>query len=84
MAYALVNTTGDKGHHEVVLKFLEEIEHDDVRGVVLVAITDAGPYLSWDCSPLDFAAAANVVQAQSVLNYMELEADEDEDSCGCE
>lgn len=75
--YALVNTSGDRKYHEVVLRFLEEIEHDEVRGVVMVAITDAGPYLSWDCTPIDFAAAANVVQAQSVLNYMGGMDDED-------
>lgn len=82
MAYALLNTSEEKDYHKAVLSFLEEIEHDDVRGVVMVAITEAGPYLSWDCNNLDFAAAANVVQAQSVLNYMG--GMDDEDSCGPE
>lgn len=80
MAYALVNTAGERDYHGTVVEFLEAIEAERVRGVVMVAITDNGPYLSWNCTPLDMAAAASVVQAQSVLNYMDLEADEDEDS----
>lgn len=80
MAYALVNTAGERDYHGTVVEFLEAIESESVRGVVMVAITDNGPYQSWNCTPLDFAAAAAVVQAQSVLNYMDLEDDEDDDS----
>ena len=79
MSYALLNDTGNKDYHKAVVQFLENIEHDEVRGVVLVAITEAGPYLSWDCNNIDFAAAASVVQAQSTMNYMGgMETDEDE------
>lgn len=77
MPYALINTSGERDYHAAVVKFLEEIEHDKVSGVVMVAITDAGPYISWDCNNIDFAAAANVVQAQSVKNYMGGMDDED-------
>ena len=80
MAYALVNNSGDKDYHSAVVQFLEEIEHDDVRAVAMVAITDAGPYLSWLSTPVDFAAMASMMQAQATLNYME-GADEDEDCC---
>ena len=79
MAYALVNTSGERDYHKSVIQFLESIENAPVRGVVMVAIADDGPCMAWDCTPLDFAAAASVVQAQSVVNYIDLEADEDED-----
>lgn len=79
MAYALINSTGPKDYHKAVLQFLEEIENDNVRGVVMVAISDDGPYLSWDCNNVDFAAAASLVQAQSTLNYMEGMDHEDDD-----
>lgn len=79
MAYALVNNTGDRDYHGTVVEFLENIADERVRGVVMVAITDSGPFLGWNCTALDMAAAASVVQAQSTLNYMELEAEDDED-----
>lgn len=81
MAYALINSSGDRDYHECVLRFLEEIEPEKVRGVVMVAITEAGPYLSWDCNNVDFAAAASMVQAQATVNYQIgiLEEDDDED-----
>lgn len=78
MAYALVNTSGDKDYHKAVVQFLENIERAPVRGVVMIAVCDDGPRLSWDCTPMDMALAASVVQAQATLNYMDLEADEDE------
>lgn len=77
MAYALVNTSGDKDYHKAVVRFLESIENAPVRGVVMVAITDGGPYLSWDCTPADMAVAASMVQAQAILNYMGGMEDED-------
>lgn len=80
MAYALLSSSGDKDYHESVVRFLEDIENVTVRGVVMVAITDDGPYLSWNCTPVDFAAAASMVQAQATVNYMDLEDDGDVDS----
>lgn len=71
MPYALINTSGDRDYHGTLVEFLEAIEEEDVHGVVMVAITGSGPYVSWNCSPLDMAAAASVLQAQSVKNYME-------------
>ena len=77
--YALLNTSGDREYHKSVLQFLEDIEDVAVRGVVMVAITDEGPFMSWDCTPIDMAAAASVVQSQATLNYMEGMNDEDDD-----
>lgn len=79
MPYALINTSGDKDYHKAVVEWLETIDEMKVRGVVLVAVCDEGPCVSWDCTPMDMAAAASFVQAQSVLNYMN-GVDEDEDS----
>ena len=78
MPYALISGSGEKDYHETVVRFLENIEDTKVRGVVMVAITEDGPYLSWNCSPIDMAAAASVVQAQSTLNYSELEDEPDD------
>ena len=68
MPYALLNTAGDRDYHGTVIEFLEAIESERVHGVVMVAITDDGPFLSWNATPLDFAAAASMVQAQAVIN----------------
>lgn len=78
MAYALINSSGERDYHAAVLKFLDNIESDNVCAVAMVAITDNGPYLSWLATPIDFAAMASMMQAQSTLNYMEGE-DDDED-----
>lgn len=69
MPYALINSSGDKEYHDVVLRFLENIEDENVRGVVLVAMCDDGPHMSWDCTRTDMAVAASMVQAQATLNY---------------
>lgn len=88
MPYALVNTTGDKDYHKAVIQFLEDIEHTHVSGVVMVAITDDGPYLSWDCSPIEMAAVASLVQSQATLNFQDGMYDDEEDGededCDCE
>lgn len=78
MAYAIVNTSGDRDYHNAVVQFLEAIEEDTVHGVAMVAICDSGPYLSWLSTPTDFAAMASVMQSQATLNFMD-GADEDED-----
>lgn len=79
MPYALVNTSGDKEYHKSVLQFLEDIENVGVKGVVMVAITDEGPFLSWCSTPLDFATAASVVQAQATQFYLDGGMVDDED-----
>ena len=78
MAYALVNTSGDRNYHGTVTRFLEDIEHEKVEGVVLVAITKRGPFVSWNCSPMHMAASAAILQAQTNQFYQEAMHDEED------
>ena len=79
MPYALMNSSGDKDYHSAIIRFLEDIEEEDVSGVVCVAITKSGPFLSWCASPIDIATAASVLQAQATEFYLNGGMCEDED-----
>ena len=82
MAYALINSSGERDYHDAVLRFLESIEDAEVHGVVMVAVCSDGPYLSWAATPMELAVAASVLQAQVVKDYIELEDDgDDEKDC---
>lgn len=77
MAYALLNTSGDKDYHAAVVRFLEDIDEEEVDGVVLIALTKKGPFLNWLATQRDLGAAAAALQAQFTLNYTRSEDDED-------
>lgn len=77
MPYALLNTSGDKDYHTAVVRFLEDIEDEEVDAVVLIGMTKKGPFLHWLASQRDLGAAAAALQAQFTLNYTRSEDDED-------
>lgn len=47
MAYALVNTSGDKDYHAMVVQFLESLEDRQVKSLALVALCDDGHSVKW-------------------------------------
>lgn len=67
MAYALVNTTGDKDYHETVVRLLESLEDRRVKSLAIVAICDDGHSVNWyNSGAMDLKRMAGVLDLAAV------------------